>query len=129
MFFKKKAAKKSAIQITDQNFQEIALETDKGVLIDFWAPKCGPCSVMSSIVDELASQFGDEVIIAKVNTHQNPNLSATFNIKSIPTFVFLKDKKMIENIKGLIPKPNLEEMIHDLINYEFEEEEVIAKGS
>lgn len=124
MFLKKKKAKSFATVITDQNFQEIALDTDKGVLIDFWAHRCGPCKVMGPIIDELAGDFADqEVVIAKVNVDQNPNLSQTFKIKSIPTMVFIKNKRMIERIPGMVPKPNLEVMINDLIAYQFEEEE------
>jgi thioredoxin 1 len=123
MFFKKKKPGISAIELTDQNFQEIALETEKGVLIDFWAPWCGPCKIMTPIIDELYSEFQDDVIIGKVNVDMNPGLSQTFKIKSIPTLVFLKNQKMIERLSGLVPKPNLREMITDLIAYDFGEEE------
>jgi len=124
MFFRKKKARSYATIVTDHNFQEIALDTDKGVLIDFWAHRCGPCNVLGPIIDELAGDFADQdVVIAKVNVDQNPKLQQTFKIKSIPTLIFLKDKKMIERIPGLVPKPNLEVMINDLIAYEFEEAE------
>ena len=124
MFFKKKKAESFATVLTDHNFQEIALDTDKGVLIDFWAHRCGPCKVMGPIIDELAGDFAEkDVVIAKVNVDQNPKLQQTFKIKSIPTMIFLKNKRMIERIPGLIPKPNLEVMINDLIAYEFDEEE------
>ncbi len=124
MFFKKKKPKTVATLITDFNFKEIALDTQDGVLIDFWAPRCGPCKVMGPIIDELANEFSDQnVVIGKVNVDQNPNLSSTFKIKSIPTLVFIKDKRMIERIPGMVPKPNLEIMINDLISYQFDEEE------
>ena len=116
--------KAAALEITDQNFQELVLEQDHGVYIDFWAPWCGPCKVMGPIVDEIAGQFKDKpVVIGKVNVDQNPGLSEAFGIRSIPTSAFIKRKKLIERIPGLIPKPNLEEMINDLIKFEFEEEE------
>ncbi len=122
MFFRKKKPPFQTLEITDQNFQTLALDTDKGVMIDFWAPWCGPCKVMGPIIDELAKEFDGKVVVAKVNVDQNPKLSETFKIKSIPTLVFLKDKKMIENIKGMVPKPNLKIMIEDLIAFEFGEE-------
>lgn len=125
MFWKKKD-KKGAIHITDDNFKEIVEGTDQGIVLDFYADWCGPCKIMSPLVDELALQYTDRAIIAKVNSEHNPKLSAFFKIKSIPTFVFVKDQKLIEVINGMIPQPNLAEMIEDLIAYEFpdiEEEE------
>ncbi|MFT4536850.1 MAG: thioredoxin 1 [Saprospiraceae bacterium] len=119
MFWNKKE-KPKAPQITDQSFNEIVENTDKGILLDFYASWCGPCKVLSPIIDELAHEFGDRAIIAKVDSEANPQLSAFFKIKSIPTMVFLKDQKLIEVINGLVPKPNLKEMIEDLISYEFE---------
>ena len=120
MFWNKKD-KPKAPQITDQSFKEIVENTDKGILLDFYASWCGPCKVLSPIIDELAHEIGDRAIIAKVDSEANPQLSAFFKIKSIPTMVFIKDQKMIEVINGLVPKPNLKEMIEDLIAYEFEE--------
>jgi thioredoxin 1 len=122
MFWNKKE-KPKALQITDQSFKEIVENTDKGILLDFYASWCGPCKVLSPIIDELAHEIGDRAIIAKVDSEANPQLSAFFKIKSIPTLVFIKDQKLIEVINGLIPKPNLKEMIEDLIAYEFDEEE------
>ena len=122
--FGKNSNKPKAVEITDQNFQELVLDQDNGVYIDFWAPWCGPCKVMGPIVDEIAGQFqGQELVIGKVNVDQNPGLSEAFGIRSIPTSAFIKQKKLIERIPGLIPKPNLEEMISDLIAFQFEEEE------
>lgn len=122
MFFKKKE-KFQAPQFTDQNFETEVLASDKGALIDFWAPWCGPCRVMTPIVNELAEEFGDRVIIGKVNVDENPNLSQAFKVKSIPTLVFIKNRQLIERFNGLVPKPNLHEMVEDLINYAAEEEE------
>ena len=124
MFFSKQAKESKAVTITDANFKETVLDTDKGVLIDFWAPWCGPCKIMGPIIDELAEEYEGQAVIGKVNVDQNPKLSQVFRIRSIPSLVFIKDKKMIENIKGAIPKPNLKEMVEDLIKFEFEEKKV-----
>jgi len=118
MFWNKKE-KAKAPHITDQNFKEIVENTEKGILLDFYASWCGPCKVLSPIIDELSGEFGDRAIIAKVDSDKNPKLSNFFKVKSIPTLIFIKDQKLIEVINGLVPKPNLEEMIEDLIAYEF----------
>lgn len=117
MFFKKKP-KYHAPQITDDTFNDL-IETDKGILIDFYASWCGPCKILGPIIDELAEEFEGRAHIVKVNTETNPKLSNFFKIRSIPTIAFLKDKKLIEIRNGMIPKPNLQEMIEDLIAYEF----------
>ena len=119
MFFKKKP-KYHAPQITDDTFNAF-IETDKGIMIDFYASWCGPCKILGPIIDELAQENEGRLHIVKVDTEANPKLSNFFKIKSIPTIAFLKDKKLIEVRNGMIPKPNLQEMIEDLIAYEFEQ--------
>ena len=119
MFFKKKP-KFKAKEITDATFNSL-IETDKGILIDFYASWCGPCKILGPIIDELAQENEGRVEIVKVNTETNPQLASFFRIKSIPTIAFLKDKKIIEVRGGMIPKPNLQEMIEDLIAFEFED--------
>ena len=121
MFFNKKP-KYKAPQVTDDTFGEL-IETDKGIMIDFYASWCGPCKVLGPIVDELAQENEGRVKIVKVDTEANPKLSQLFKIKSIPTIAFIKDKKLIEVRNGMIPKPNLQEMIDDLVAFQFEEEE------
>ena len=121
MFFKKKP-KYHAPQITDATFNDF-IETDKGIMIDFYASWCGPCKILGPIIDELAQENEGRVHIVKVDTEANPKLSNFFRIKSIPTIAFLKDKKLIEVRNGMIPKPNLQEMIEDLMAYEFPAED------
>jgi thioredoxin 1 len=124
MLFGSKKEKFHAMEINENNFAEILEKKDTGIFIDFWAPWCGPCKVMGPIVDELAEEFQDKnIVIGKVNVDQNPRISEAFKIKSIPTLAFIKDKRLIERISGLVPKPNLEEMLNDLIEFQFEEEE------
>lgn len=120
--FWKKEKKATAPELTDATFEK-AIQTDQGILLDFYASWCGPCKVMSPIIDELAIEYEGRAVIAKVNSEINPQLSAFFKIKSIPTLVFIKNRKLIEVINGLVPKPNLQEMIEDLIAYQFDEEE------
>ena len=118
MFFRKKE-KSKATQITDDNFNTIAMETDQGILLDFYAEWCGPCKILGPIVDELEGEFKDRVVIGKVDVDKNPKLSARFKVKSMPTLIFIKNKQELERMSGLIPKPNLKEMLEDLEKYTF----------
>lgn len=115
MFWKKKEKEKRAIEITDSNFNDAVAASDLPVLIDMWAAWCGPCKVLGPIIEELASEFEGKVVIGKVNVDQNPGLNSYFKIKSIPTLLFIKNGQLVERLSGLVPKPNLEEMLNDLI--------------
>ena len=115
MFGRKKKKISAATEVTDSNFNELVTQSEIPVLIDFWAAWCGPCKVMNPIIEELSSEYKDRVLIGKVNVDRNPGLSQFFQIKSIPTFVFIKNGRLVERISQMIPKPNLEEMLEDLI--------------
>ena len=101
--------------ISDHNFQELVAHSDLPVLVDFWSGGCGPCKVIGPIIDELAGEFEGRALIAKVNAAENPRLSSYFKVKSVPTLMFIKNGQLIERFSGLVPKPNLAEMIEDLI--------------
>jgi len=118
MFWNKKKKVVDTIEITDQNFDQFVSKSELPVFLDFWAPWCGPCQVLGPIVDELATEFKDSVVVGKVNVDQNPGLSQHFKVKSIPTMMFVKKGQLIERISGMVPKPNLQEMLHDLIALE-----------
>ncbi|MFK7934225.1 MAG: thioredoxin [Saprospiraceae bacterium] len=110
IFKRDKTPKIKAIEITDQNFQEVVLNADVPVLVDFWAPWCGPCRIVGPIIDELAREFEGRAVIGKMNVDQN-QLSKQFKIKSIPTIMFFANGQAVERFQGLIPKPNLEELL------------------
>ncbi|MBX9852183.1 MAG: thioredoxin [Cytophagaceae bacterium] len=92
-----------AIEITDSNFDEI-INTDKPVLVDFWAEWCGPCKMIGPVVEELANDYDGKAIIGKVDVDSNPNTSAKFGIRSIPTLLVLKHGKIVEKQVGAVPK-------------------------
>ena len=125
MFWKKKEKPIDFVTVTDDNFDEVVTFSELPVLVDFWAPWCGPCRVLGPIIGELATEYKGRVVIGKVNVDGNPGLSQHFKVKSIPTLIFVKNGKLIERISGMVPKPNLEEMLDDLIvlNVQSEEEE------
>lgn len=116
MFWKRnKKPKTQALELTDQNFNDHIPNNDMPVLIDFWAPWCGPCRIVGPIIDELADEFDGRAIVAKINVDQNPNLSNHFKVKSIPTLVMFEKDQMVERWSGLVPKPNLEEILNAYI--------------
>jgi thioredoxin 1 len=117
-FGKKKNAGLDTLHVTDQSFKTEVLQSEVPVLVDFWAPWCGPCKTLGPIVDELATEYKDRVRVTKVNVDQNPKLSQAFNVRSIPTMAFIKEGRLIEQLSGLVSKPNLAEMLDDLIVFE-----------
>jgi len=123
MFFKKKKETIKAVHITDDTFNDLVENTKLPILLDFWAPWCGPCRIVGPIIDELADEYQGRAMIAKVNVDQNPQLSAYFKVKSIPTLMFIKNKELRDRHSGMVPKPNLEEMLDILIAEGVEEEE------
>lgn len=126
MFWKKKKKELDSVVFTDDNFDKLVSKSRMPVLVDFWAPWCGPCQVMGPIIDELATEYKGKVVIGKVNVDQNPGLSQHFKVKSIPTLMFVKNGRLVERISKLVPKPNLEEMLEDLIVLEVPKVQTVA---
>jgi len=102
---------KGIMEIGDSSFDSEVLQAEKPVLVDFWAPWCGPCRAIGPIVEELAETFGDTVKFTKCNVDENPVTPTKYGIKSIPTLIFFKDGKVLDKIVGIVAKSRLEEMI------------------
>ncbi len=101
--------------ITDDNFEEEVIKSDKPVLIDFWAVWCGPCRMIAPIVEELATEYEGKVKIGKLDVDSNQQTSIKFGVRSIPTILIFKDGKVKETIIGAVPKKNIVEKLDALI--------------
>jgi len=115
IFKKKKDKPSKTVEITDQNFNELVMAAKVPVLLDIWAPWCGPCKTIGPIIDEIAEDFEGRALVGKVSADSNPQISAMFKIKSIPTLLFLQKDELVERFSGLVPKPNLAEILEELI--------------
>ena len=100
----------SAININKDNFRNEVLNSEKPVLLDFWAPWCGPCRMVSPIVDEIAAERGD-IKVGKVNVDEQPELAAQFGVMSIPTLVVMKGGKVVNQMVGARPKSQILAML------------------
>ena len=103
-----------ALEITDNNFKEI-LAKGTPVVIDFWAPWCGPCKMVGPIIDELAKEYEGRVIMGKCDVDENSDLPAEFGIRNIPTVLFFKDGALVEKQVGAVAKPAFVEKVEKLL--------------
>jgi len=96
---------------TDDNFEGEVLKSDKLVLIDFWAPWCGPCKAVGPIVEELALQLKDSVKVMKVNVDESQKTAIKYGVRSIPTLILFKEGNVLDTLVGLVPKDKLEAFV------------------
>ncbi|MBN3034032.1 MAG: thioredoxin [Bacteroidales bacterium] len=93
-----------ALEITDVNFEEIVLKSDKPVLVDFWAEWCGPCRMVGPIVQDIGQEYEGRVVVGKLDVDNNPGVPGKFGIRNIPTILFFKNGQVVDKQVGAVPK-------------------------
>jgi thioredoxin 1 len=103
------------LQLTDATFADDVLKSDKPVLVDLWAPWCGPCRMLSPVVEELAAEYAGKVVVGKLNTDDNPATAAELRVSAIPTLLFVKGGKVVEQLVGVQPKAAIKARLDALL--------------
>lgn len=103
------------IQFSDANFEGEVVKSDKPVLVDFWAPWCGPCRMLGPLVDELSQEYTGKIKVGKLNTDENAEVATKFRISAIPTLLFFKGGKVVDQLVGVHPKPEIKKRLDSLL--------------
>jgi thioredoxin 1 len=112
----KEAKMKNVIHVTDTEFQEKVLDSQLPVVVDFWAPWCGPCRMIAPVLEEVAEDYEDKIVIAKVNTDENPQWAMDFGVQGIPTLLFIVNGEVIDQQVGASSAPALKARVSEFID-------------
>ncbi len=108
-------ASENIVELSDDNFNSEVEQQSGAVLVDFWAPWCGPCRMVAPIVDELSTEYSGKIKVGKLNTDEAPQVAMKYGIRSIPTLIIFKDGQPAEQIVGAVPKDHIEEKLEKVI--------------
>jgi len=104
-----------AVEITDSNFSDVVMSSDKPVVVDFWAAWCGPCRMVGPLIEEMHGEYSGKAVIGKVDVDQNPGVSAQFGVRSIPTILFIKKGQVVDKVVGAVPKGTLTQKLDAIL--------------
>lgn len=104
-----------ALEVNDNNFEEVVIKSDKPVLVDFWAEWCGPCRIIAPIMDEIAEQYSGKALVVKCDVDNSPNVAARYSIRNIPTVLFFKEGQIADKQVGAVPKNNFLTKLNALV--------------
>jgi len=103
------------IHVTDAAFEQAVLKSPTPVVVDFWAPWCGPCRMVAPILESLAAEYDGKIIVAKVNTDDNPEWAMRYGVRGIPTMLFVRDGKVVDQMVGAAPHPMIKARVEKLL--------------
>lgn len=104
-----------ALEITDANFEELVLNADKPVIVDFWAEWCGPCRMVGPIINEIGEEFSDKAVVGKLDVDSNPGVAAKYGIRNIPTVLYFKGGEVKDKQVGASPKSTFVSKLEELL--------------
>ncbi|MGC9469912.1 MAG: thioredoxin [Bacteroidales bacterium] len=104
-----------AVELTDSNFDQVVLKSDKPVIVDFWAEWCGPCRLVGPLVEEIGEEYEGKVVVGKVDVDSSPEIASRFGIRNIPTILYFKNGKVADKQVGAVPKAKLVSKLEPLL--------------
>ncbi len=104
------------IHVTDAAFEKVVLQSKIPVVVDFWAPWCAPCRMVAPVLEKLAREYAGKLLVAKVNTDENPRWAMKYDVQGIPTMLFVHDGKVVHRQVGALPEPMLRRVVEQFLN-------------